>query len=116
MAEGTLARAQRLAERGYSSPADTLELCADLHRMREEADPVTGAYGITDSDIRSWLAEGFATAWRKAVDSPESVVIMKLIKDMDPEDWAAAIDFVADPMIRWLREAQAKHEKGNDHG
>jgi hypothetical protein len=107
LGDDSLARLGWLAEQGVFGE-DITALVAELERWREKGDAINSSYGLTDSDIHSMVAEGFHTAFRKAVDSPEAVVIHKLIKDMDPETWAAIIDFVANPIIRWLREAEAK--------
>jgi len=101
-----IARALRHAENGMASPAVTLQLIAELRRLREELRAMGGPFGVTDDDIRSMLAEGFATAWRKSTDTPESVVIWKLIDAMDREEWGAVISFVADPLIAMLRRAE----------
>jgi len=47
--------------------------------------------------FRSMLAEGFHTAFRKAVDSDEAWQVWKLISKMPAGDWAEIISFVADP-------------------
>jgi hypothetical protein len=60
------------------------------------------------------LAEGFHTAFRKAVDHPYASVIHKLISDMPREDWGAVIDFVATPVIAWLRKAEARQQEGKE--
>jgi hypothetical protein len=106
--EADLAKARRNAEKGLASPEVTLELIYQVLALREQLAALGGAHGVTDSDIRSMIAEGFATAWRKGTDTPESVVIWKLIKDMEPEEWGAVIDFVADPLIAMLRRADAE--------
>lgn len=48
--------------------------------------------------FRSLLGEGFHTAFRNAVDTATAVQIHRLISGMDPDDWAAVLDFVADGM------------------
>jgi hypothetical protein len=113
-----IAAARRNAEKGLASPEVTLQLIRQVQALREQLTAIGGAHGVTDSDIGSMIAEGFATAWRKAVDSPESVVIWKLIKDMDRKEWGSVIDFVADPLIAMLREAErrpAAEAEGRHH-
>jgi hypothetical protein len=105
MPDKDLTKARRRAEDGWASPQVILQLIRQVLDLRQQLSAIGGTFGVTDDDIRSMLAEGFATAWRKAADNPESVVIMRLIKSMDPEIWGAVIDFVADPLIAVLREA-----------
>jgi len=106
MSDKDLARARRHAENGLSSPAGTLALISEILVLREQLHAIGGLHGVTEEDIRSMIGEGFHTAFRKAVDSPESVVIHKLIKDMDPQEWSAIVSFVSGPVIAALREAE----------
>lgn len=56
-----------------------------------------------------WLADHGFTAFRKASDHPYAALIHKLIQEMPGEDWGSVIDFVAAPIVSWLREAEAQH-------
>lgn len=47
-------------------------------------------------DIRSNLAEGFHTAFRKASDHPNAHKIWVLIRELPPKSWGSVIDFVMD--------------------
>jgi hypothetical protein len=49
---------------------------------------------ISESDMRAMLAEGFHTAFRKAIDSPLAMPIHRLIGELPDDDWAAVLDFV----------------------
>ena len=49
---------------------------------------------LTRDDFRSLLGEGFHTAFRKALDSPESAQIWKLIDVMPHREWSAILGFV----------------------
>lgn len=97
-------RVRWLAERGFG--ADLKALVAEVEDAREKTAALSGTYGVTDSEISSMLAEGFHTAFRKAVDSPFAAVIHKLIRDMEDGEYAAIIDFTADPLVSRLREAE----------
>lgn len=99
-----------LSDQGLLS-TDLETVLDELETLREKVDALHGAYGVTDGEIRSMISEGFPTAFRKAIDTPEAGWIHKLIREMDPADWSAVIDFVADPIIGWLREAEAKHNQ-----
>lgn len=101
-------RLRWLAGQGFGD--DIREVLSEVEDWREKADRITGAYGITDSELRSWISEGLHTAFRKGADHPYAVVIHQLIKDMPPGEWSGIVDFVANPLVTWLREAQAQHE------
>ncbi len=60
--------------------------------------------GVTYSELRSMLGEGFHTAFRKAIDGPGAMPIHHLISDMDDEDWGRVISFVAGPLWDLLKE------------
>jgi hypothetical protein len=109
--DDSLARLAWLADHGFFTN-DVRAVVSEVQRQRERDDALTDTYGLTDSDIESMVGEGFHTAFRKAVDSPEAVVIHKLIKDMDSEIWGAIVKFVADPIISYLREARQRQEEG----
>jgi hypothetical protein len=100
-------RLRWLAGLGLLAP-DMTAVLDEVEDRREKAAALQGSYGVTDSDIRSMLAEGFHTAFRKAVDSPLATVIRKLIRDMEPGEYGAVIDFTAGPLIAMLREAEAR--------
>lgn len=100
-------RLRWLAGQGFLVP-DMVAVLDEAEDLREKAAALQGSHGVTDSDIRAMLAEGFHTAFRKAVDSPFAVVIHKLIKDLEDGEYAAVIDFTADPLIAMLREAEAR--------
>jgi len=125
MDDKDIAKALRHAENGMASPAVTLELIAELRRLREELRAMGGPFGVTDDDIRSMLGQGFHTAFRKAVDDPHATVIHTLIDklrdDTDSQgysSWSAVISFVANPLIAMLRraetEAQAAAQQARD--
>lgn len=59
---------------------------------------------MTGDEIRELLGEGFHTAFRKATDSPEADAIWKLINELDDDEWASVINFVAAPLIDALAE------------
>jgi hypothetical protein len=103
MEASQIAQASLYARKGYASAEVTLALMYEVQDLRQQLDKVAIRPGLTDDEIVSFLGEGFHTAWRKAVDCPEAVVIHRLIKDMDPEVWGAVIHYVADPLITWLR-------------
>lgn len=50
----------------------------------------------------SMLGEGFHTAFRKAVDTRQAAAVHRLITEMPPADWAAVVEFVADPIAEAL--------------
>lgn len=116
MDDKDVAKALRSAEQGLASPQVTLDLIRELRRLRAELHAMGGPFGVTDEDLRSMIAEGFATAWRKGTDIPESVVIMKLIRDMDSEEWSRVISFVVDPLIRVLRKADGRPQPAPEKG
>lgn len=63
------------------------------------------AMTVEDKDfIRSMLAEGFHTAFRKAVNSPRADQIWDLIKAMPSDQWGSVISFVAEPLIEGLED------------
>lgn len=93
---------------------DVKTLLAEVETRREEDRALAGTHGLTDTDIRSMLAEGFHTAFRKAVDHPYAVVIRHLIKDLPPEDWTAVLDFAIDPVISALRAAEEQEKAGQE--
>jgi len=65
----------------------------------------TGAKdGLTYSEFRSMLAEGFHTAFRKAIEGPDAMPIHRLIDAMSQEDWSKVITFVADPTWDLIKE------------
>jgi hypothetical protein len=106
MPDDDIAVAVRRAEKGFASPAHTLELVRQVRKLREQLTALGGPYGVTDGDIRSMIAEGFHTAFRKATDSMESAIAWKAIRDMDGEEYREICRFVADPIIGRLREAE----------
>lgn len=108
MDDKAIAKARKHAEDGMASPTVTLELISQLRRLREQLTALGGSYGVTEGDIRSMIAEGFPTAFRKAVDSMESAIIWKFLHDLPHEDWSAVLDAVVKPIIRVLREAEAR--------
>jgi hypothetical protein len=110
MDDKDVSRAVHNAERGLASPAVTLDLVREMRRLRVELNAMGGPFGITDAAIRSMISEGFATAWRKGTDTPESAVIWKLIDTMDPEDWSAVISFVVNPLLQMLHQADGHPE------
>jgi hypothetical protein len=108
MEDKAIAAAVRNAEKGLASPAVTLELTAQVRRLREELAAFGGPHGVTESTIRSMIAEGFHTAFRKAADSMEAAIAWKAIRDMDNGEYAAIVSFTADPIIDTLREAERR--------
>lgn len=106
MDDKAIAAAVRNAEKGLASAAVTLELVSQVRRLREELAAFGGPHGVTESDIRSMIGEGFHTAFRKAADSMEAAIAWKAIRDMDSEEYAAIISFTADPIIEALLEAE----------
>lgn len=85
---------------------DVAALLNEVEHWQEKAGALQGSYGVTDSDIRSMLGEGFHTAFRKAVDSPYATVIHRLIRDLEPGEYGAVVDFTAGPLIDMLHEAE----------
>lgn len=85
---------------------DVSALLTEVEHWQEQAEALQGSYGVTASTIRSMIAEGFSTAFRKAADSMESAIAWKAIRDMDREEWGAILDFVVNPLIGMLREAE----------
>lgn len=108
-------RVRWLADNGFMA-GDIIEVVREVERLRETDRSLLGSYGVTDGDIRSMIAEGFATAFRKAADSMEAAIAWKAIRDMDGEEYSAVVDFVAGPLIAMLREAEkrAKTAKPED--
>lgn len=105
-------RLRWLAGQDFLAP-DMIAVLDEVEDLREKAAALQGSHGVTDPDIRAMLSEGFHTAFRKAVDSPFAVVIHKLLRDLEPGEWDAVIDFTADPLIAMLREAETR-AKGSD--
>jgi len=99
---------------GQAFGDDLRAVLAEVEAAREQADAIKGAPGVTDSDIRSMLSEGFHTAFRKASDSMEASIAWKAIRDMDREEWGSVIDFVAEPLIAMLRQAEASQASGEE--
>lgn len=99
-------RVRWLAGKGMAAE-DVKAVVLELEDLREKTAGLQGSYGVTDSDIRSVIGEGFHTAFRKAVDHPYATVIHKLIGDLPDEDWSAVIDFVSGPVTGMLRRAEA---------
>lgn len=60
--------------------------------------------GVTYSEFSSMLAEGFHTAFRKAIDGPDAMPIHRMISNMSDEDWSCVIEFVADPTWDLIKE------------
>ena len=58
---------------------------------------------VTKDELRSFLGEGFHTAFRKAADSDEANTIWHLIQKMDPDEWHAVLDFVTEPTFEMLQ-------------
>lgn len=107
-------RVRWLADHDFVN-ADVKALLAEVERRQDEENALQGSYGVTDADIRSMLAEGFHTAFRKAIDHPYATVIHKLITDLPGEEWSAILDFVAEPLTAMLRQAQAASDnQGKD--
>lgn len=105
-----MARMLWLVEQGILS-TDLKILLQELQDYRDRENALMSNYGVTDADIRSMLGEGFHTGFRKAVDHPYATTIWQLIKDLPGEDWSAVLDFVSEPIIHALREAQRAAEK-----
>jgi hypothetical protein len=108
MADKDVAEAVKQAEKGYASPAAVLELTREMRRLRAELHALGGPYGVTESDIRSVVAEGFHTALRKRADSMEAAIAWKAIRDMDSGEYAGMCQAVAGPVISMLRAAEAR--------
>lgn len=108
-------RVRWLVEHDLAS-VDVSELLSEVENLQEVDRSLMGNYGVTDGAIRSMIAEGLHTAFRKASDSPESLVIHRLIDGMPHEEWRGITDFVAGPLITMLREAEdaAKTEDQED--
>jgi hypothetical protein len=49
---------------------------------------------ISESDLRSMIAEGFHTAFRKGTDCAQAMPIHRLIAAMPDQEWSNVIDFV----------------------
>jgi len=49
---------------------------------------------LDKEDVISLLGEGFHTAFRKIVQTPEGTEIWRLIQKLDDEDWMAVLEFV----------------------
>lgn len=107
-------RLRWLSEQGFGD--DIRAVLNEVEDLREAVNPITGAYGITDSALRSWVAEGMHTAFRKGTDHPYATVIHQLITDMPGENWGEVTKFVSDPLITWLRDAQEKAETQRNEG
>jgi hypothetical protein len=107
--DNALARLLWLSEHGVYGP-DVPALVAEVEDWRAKGDALNSTYGMTDADLHSMISEGFHTAFRKATDSMEAAICHKAIRDMEPEEWGAIIDFVTKPIVRWLREAKAREE------
>jgi hypothetical protein len=112
IADKDIAKALRHAENGMASPAVTLDLIAELRRLRAELHALGGPYGVTDDDIMSMIGEGFHTAFRKATDDPHAMVIHTLIGKLCEDRagdgrtaWSAVVSFTAGPVIQALRDA-----------
>lgn len=103
----TVARVRWLAECDLVN-VDVTALLDEVEQQREQAGALQGTYGVTDSTIRSMIAEGFHTAFRKAADSVDSAIAWKAIRDMDREEWGAILDFTVNPLIEMLREAETQ--------
>jgi hypothetical protein len=65
---------------------------------------------INEDDLRSLLAEGFHTAFRKATDCEEAWPIWKLIGKMPREDWGAVIGFVMSGITPYAAKAAGTPE------
>lgn len=60
---------------------------------------------LTIDDVVEFLSEGFHTAFRKAVpDSETADKIWHLISAMDDDEWNCVLNFVASPLIDFIRE------------
>ena len=59
---------------------------------------------LTVKDVADYLGEGFHTAFRKASDTPQADKIWHLIRDMDPAEWSSVLDFVAKPLVDYVKE------------
>lgn len=53
---------------------------------------------LTYSGLRSMIAEGTHTAFRKATDHALAMPIHRLIGELPPSDWSSVVEFVADPI------------------
>ncbi len=72
---------------------------------RYKADPESDAKGgVTYSELRSMIGEGFHTAFRKGIDSPEAALMWHAIQKMDPLEWAVILEFVTEPIWDLLQE------------
>lgn len=62
---------------------------------------------MSGEDFKSLLGEGFHTAFRKGTEHPSSGKIWNLISELPEDEWAAIIDWVADPFLTmWGEEEQ----------
>lgn len=61
--------------------------------------------------VKPYLGEGLHTAFRKASDSDEANEIHRLIRDMDPGEWDAILEFVTRPVLEYVLELQEKESK-----
>lgn len=76
---------------------------------RRRGEERAGAELVDYATFRSLLAEGFHTAFRKAVDHPYAVVIHLLIRELRGQEWGAVLDFTADPLWGVLRDGGIDH-------
>jgi hypothetical protein len=105
-------RLRWLADNGFMA-GDVSEVLREVQRLRETDRALLGTYGVTDGAIRSMIAEGFHTAFRKATDSMEGAIAWKAIRDMDHEEWSAILDFVVGPLIKMFRKAEAQEKRAS---
>jgi len=66
-------RVRWLADNGFMI-GDVIEVVREVEHLREKDRALQGRYGVTDGDIRSMIAEGFPTAFRKAASSMEAAI------------------------------------------
>lgn len=65
-------------------------------------------------DLRSLIAEGFHTAFRKASDHSAAHTIWMAIRKLPDDEWSQIIDFVAEgiePFIEKLKNAKKARRK-----
>ena len=55
-------------------------------------------------DLASLIGEGVHTGLRKAIDSPQSSVAWRAIKDLPDGEWGIVIEFAMSGILPWLEE------------
>ena len=63
--------------------------------------------------IRSMVAEGFHTGFRKATDHDLAHPIWKMIQELPGEHYAAVVDFVVEPLFETLNDQIDKRRRNS---